>query len=100
MCFDLGLVLHELVTNSSKYGAFAGEKGRVGLKWSITSDGDRKCFVLEWSDSVHQTGATTPGTGFGTRLIRQLVESKWSGRVTTELEPNFHCVLSLPLPEA
>jgi PAS domain S-box-containing protein len=100
MCFDLSLVLHELVTNSSKYGAFAGEQGRVSLKWSVISDGDSKSFVLEWSDGIRQAAATTPGTGFGTRLIRQLVESKWSGKVTTELEPNFHCVLSLPLPPA
>jgi len=97
LCFDLGLVLHELATNSSKYGAFASDEGRVKLHWSVETGEDRQEFVLTWRDSMRQPTAQVPSTGFGAKLIRQLVESKWHGKVTTELQPTFSCRLSLPL---
>lgn len=97
LCFDLGLVLHELATNSSKYGAFASDEGRVALHWSVVTYADGQDFVLTWSDSMRQPAAPVPSTGFGAKLIRQLVESKWRGKVETELEPTFSCRLSLPL---
>lgn len=97
LCFDLGLVLHELATNSNKYGAFASDEGRVALRWSVETRDDRQEFVLTWKDSKRQPAAPVPSTGFGAKLIGQLVESKWRGKVTTELEPTFSCRLSLPL---
>jgi PAS domain S-box-containing protein len=98
LCFDLGLVLHELATNSSKYGAFAGNDGQVSLKWLIEKQSGEAEFVLFWSDGKRQPATPVPSSGFGAKLIRQLVESKWRGKVTTELEPTFSCRLSLPLP--
>lgn len=100
LCFDLGMVLHELATNSTKYGALSGAAGRVCLIWSIEPQKEgRPDFVLTWKDQKRQSNAAIPGTGFGTKLIKQLIESKWSGRVTTELEPEFCCRLSMPFPE-
>lgn len=98
LCFDMGLVLHELATNSSKYGAFAGDDGQVSLKWVIETPADKPEFVLTWRDGKRQQAGPVPSTGFGTKLIHQLVETKWRGKVTTELEPGFCCRLSLPLP--
>lgn len=98
LCFDLGLVLHELATNSSKYGAFACDHGRVDLRWTVENNDGRREFVLIWKDSTRQLATPVPSTGFGAKLMRQLVESKWRGEVTTELEPTFSCRLALPLP--
>ncbi len=98
LCFDLGLVLHELATNSSKYGAFSGADGRVSLSWNVVSREGGKDFVLTWRDVRGCAAVVAPSTGFGTKLIQQLIESKWSGKVTTEFEPEFHFTLSLPLP--
>ncbi|AKH99990.1 PAS domain S-box [Hoeflea sp. IMCC20628] len=98
LCFDLGLVLHELATNSSKYGAFAGDEGQVSLSWVIETKDAKQHFVLTWSDGKRQPAAPVPSTGFGTKLIHQLIEAKWRGKVTTEIDPTFYCRLSLPLP--
>ncbi|MCY0095688.1 sensor histidine kinase [Hoeflea ulvae] len=98
LCFDLGLVLHELATNSSKYGAFAGDEGEVSLSWVIETDAGKPQFVLTWSDGKRQPTAAMPSTGFGTKLIHQLIEAKWRGRVTTGLDPTFICRIALPLP--
>ncbi len=98
LCFDLGLVLHELATNSSKYGAFSCDEGQVALSWAIETQADKPEFALTWRDCERQTTAAASSTGFGTKLIRQLVESKWSGKVAIEMEPNYCFRLSLPLP--
>lgn len=98
LCFDLGLVLHELATNSSKYGAFAGEDGQVTLNWTIEPQAENPEFVLSWRDSKRHPAGRVSSSGFGTRLIHQLVESKWGGKVDTQRDPAFACRLSLPLP--
>jgi PAS domain S-box-containing protein len=98
LCFDLGLVLHELATNSTKYGAFSGDHGKVSLDWKVETRDGRQDFVIMWSDQKALRCVEGHSTGFGTKLIHQLIQSKWAGRVTTELEPNYCCCISLPFP--
>tara|TARA_R110002049_G_scaffold44333_3_gene129832 strand:- start:66728 stop:68623 length:1896 start_codon:yes stop_codon:yes gene_type:complete len=100
LSFDLGLVLHELATNSAKYGAFTGDGGRVAVSWTVTkgSNGDRE-FCLVWCDHKQVEATKCAGTGFGTKLIHQLIERKWSGHIETVLEPNFTCTIRLPLQD-
>ncbi|HQS98227.1 MAG: hypothetical protein B7X90_13250 [Novosphingobium sp. 17-62-19] len=65
----LGLVLHELVTNSVKYGAWALPGGLVRVGWS--REGDRARVLWE---EIAADGATVPAKagseGFGSALIR------------------------------
>lgn len=65
----LGLVLHELVTNAVKYGAWAQPGGLVRVGWSREGDQAR---VL-WEE-IAADGATVPAKagseGFGSALIR------------------------------
>ncbi|MCC6320639.1 MAG: MASE1 domain-containing protein [Phycisphaerales bacterium] len=46
----LGLVLHELVVNSLKYGALASSDGRVRLKWSAEPDGAGLRIRFTWRE--------------------------------------------------
>lgn len=93
----LGLVLHELSTNSAKHGAWARDGGRVAVSWHITSDD----LVLEWSETG-RVGLTPPARiGFGTQLINQVVEYDLDGVVTWNFRPGgLLCVLTLPLYKA
>ena len=47
LCFDLGLVLHELATNSVKYGTLGKNEGTISLKWASheESNGSR---IFRW----------------------------------------------------
>lgn len=65
----LGLVLHELVTNAVKYGAWAQPGGLVRVGWS--RDGNRARVLWEEIAAEGATVLTEPGgEGFGSALIR------------------------------
>jgi two-component sensor histidine kinase len=66
----LSLVLHELATNASKYGALSVPEGRVQLEWRV-EPGGRKGEELALCWREHDGPPVTPPTrtGFGTRLI-------------------------------
>ena len=100
LCFDLSLVLHELSTNSAKYGAFAGDRGGVEIAWSIESgDDERPRLRLSWLDTGEPGAAAAKGTGFGLKLLSQLVERKWGGSLHIQTEPRYLCTIEIPLTE-
>ncbi|NLR71767.1 histidine kinase [Novosphingobium sp. ERN07] len=76
----LGLVLHELVTNAVKYGAWAQPGGLLRVVWS--RDGDRARVLWE---EIAAVGATAPAEagreGFGSALIRSS-ERQLGGTIT------------------
>jgi len=48
----LAPVLHELVTNATKYGALSNPNGRVSISWDCKSSGDAAVsLVLVWRES-------------------------------------------------
>jgi two-component sensor histidine kinase len=104
LSFDLGLVLHELATNSAKYGGL-GEDDRgvaVRISWfsKLRSDGGTR-FVVTWEDPVASRQPPTHGGGFGSRLIAALVEQKWKGALHVSCENALYRVLiDIPLPKA
>ena len=96
LCFDIGLIWHELSTNSSKYGSFSKNSGEVEISWSIKSDeNSAQRLVLTWEDKSPFLLLKTQGTGFGTKLLSQIVEKKYCGKIETCNEPNYRCVIEL-----
>lgn len=76
----LGLVLHELVTNAVKYGAWAQPGGLVRVQWS--REGQRASVLWEELAAQGATVACEPGSeGFGSALIRSS-ERQLGGTIT------------------
>ena len=66
----LALVLHELATNASKYGALSGPGGRVRLSWGV-ADGR---FEAVWTERDGPAVAPPGHVGYGTRFIEATMQ--------------------------
>lgn len=74
----LGMAIHELGTNSAKYGALATEHGRVEITWSTQQgDGDPVNFYLDWSETgfleSEDVVPEEPRSGLGTIVLQRIV---------------------------
>lgn len=100
LAFDLALILHELATNSAKYGSLSAKDGRSRLSWQVEPEGETGTLVLEWFDAG--AGGREPfeasGSGFGHRLISGLIERKWSGSISVDREQGYRFVARMPIP--
>ncbi len=70
----IGLVLHELVTNSIKYGAL-GHGGRLNVRWRV----DGADAGIDWREDGLAPGVLPSGEGFGTGFVRKMVERQLRG---------------------
>ena len=72
------LVIHELATNATKYGALSSPTGQVNLKWSITGPGDEPHVRFEWVESGGPKVTSPKRQGFGSKLIKSIVAADFS----------------------
>jgi two-component sensor histidine kinase len=69
LTLPFALLLHELCTNASKYGALTTENGRISISWDYPrADKDRK-FLFRWSEAGGPPVHPPARQGFGSRLI-------------------------------
>ena len=72
---DYAMILHELATNSAKYGALSGG-GNLRLRGGMANG----LLRLAWDESPSRAAAPrADGTGFGSRLLRQTIERSLGG---------------------
>jgi two-component sensor histidine kinase len=76
---QIGMALHELATNSVKYGAF-GSDGRVEINWTITANNaKRRPLILNWVEVHDRENAPGEHRGFGHLLLTQIVPANLNG---------------------
>lgn len=80
----LALVIHELVTNSNKYGALSSQGGQVTLGWRRNPAGD---LLLEWSEAGGPPVAPPTRKGFGTTIIERSVPYDLGGGAQIDYDP-------------
>jgi two-component sensor histidine kinase/PAS domain-containing protein len=80
----LSLVLHELGTNATKYGSLSNSEGRVSVRWGV-QDGRLQLF---WEESGGPAVTPPTKTGFGSRMIEQLVVSELGGDLKLDYAPS------------
>ena len=70
------LIVHELATNSAKYGSLSAEQGRLRITWSCDDD----ALVLKWDEIGGPTVTGPPSSeGFGTVLSNHSVRVQLGG---------------------
>lgn len=88
----VALIVHELTTNSVKYGALSGD-GKLAIRWQHYGD----AIGLDWREENASAIAEPARTGFGTRMIDATVKGL-SGTVEREYNNNtFTCRIMMKL---
>lgn len=99
----LAMALHELATNSLKYGALRQTGARLEVNWSIVPKGDDQTpwLHIDW----REIGVTMPDpdghlvkTGEGRELIEKALPYQLKARTSYELGTDgVRCTISIPL---
>lgn len=89
----LGMALHELSTNSLKYGALSRPNGRVHLDWSI--DDQDHPFEIRWIEIGVENVQAPSRKGFGHSVIVDMVSAAMDAEVSVEFgESGFRWTVS------
>jgi two-component sensor histidine kinase/CheY-like chemotaxis protein len=91
----LALALHELVTNSAKYGALSTLSGRLSVRWE---EQDNDILMLTWEETGGPVVQKPTSQGFGTRSVIASIESQLGGKALFNWRPEgLICRLLVPL---
>ena len=90
----LALALHELVTNSAKYGALSTLSGRLSIGWEMQGD----FLMLAWEETGGPMVRKPTSRGFGTRSVIASIESQLGGKALFDWRSEgLICRLLVPL---
>ena len=64
------LALHELATNSTKYGALSNDHGKVMASWTVTTENQNNRLNFKWQETEGPPVMEPTRQGFGTSLIK------------------------------
>ncbi len=94
----LAMMLHELATNASKYGALSVPGGSASLAWSTNGDAGVESWMrLEWRERGGPVVKPPAKEGFGLSLIRGMAEYELGGKIRIDFgTQGFTCDVSLP----
>lgn len=90
VALGLTLVLHELMTNATKYGALSNDTGLVHLNWSLevrAVPGEQR-FHLVWREVGGPPVAVPSKRGFGSVMIERSLRSYFRGETAISYAPD------------
>lgn len=99
---NLGMALHELGTNSAKYGALSSSEGKVSIIWEILpgADGSDELHLV-WNETFvpHKPERRNAATrkGFGTVVLQRVTPVSLGGKAVIERSAG-HVIWTLTAP--
>ncbi len=96
---SIGMALHELATNASKYGALSVQSGKIALDWSVEGDpSGERTFRIVWREVDGPQVQAPERKGFGHQVVGRLAAEALNGRVALDFKPSgFEWRLEAPL---
>jgi two-component sensor histidine kinase len=76
----LALVLHELATNSLKYGALSSATGTL----DISSSDAGEDLIVKWTERGGPTVTAPAGSGYGSKLVGRVIATDLSGTINRQ----------------
>jgi two-component sensor histidine kinase len=71
------LLVHELATNATKYGALSGSDGQIAIHWSIEGVGVEARFKFQWQELYGPLVIPPTRQGFGRMLLEKVVAQEF-----------------------
>lgn len=94
----IALALHELYTNTLKYGALSNETGTVSLTWRYLEGAGK--LRIEWRESGGPPVTRPQHRGFGSLLLEKTLARDLDGGVTLAFEQTgVVCVIEMPMAD-
>ena len=92
---NLGLALHELATNATKYGSLSEPRGQVSIKWQFCEEASK--LKLVWQERGGPEVSPPQRSGFGRAMIENVVGQALEGDVNLSFPPKgVRCVIVIP----
>lgn len=94
---SLGMIFHELATNSAKYGALSVSEGRVHVTWSLDgehSNGRRVRCV--WLETNGPSVEPPQRKGFGTQMMARVMSHMQGSMELDYGQQGFGAVMNFP----
>lgn len=93
---SMALAMHELITNSAKYGALSQKEGRLHVALDVAKDR----LTITWNELFSARSDLDESSGFGSKLIKTIVEMQLRGSLTHKLRKDgLTVVIDLPRSE-
>lgn len=95
---SIALAIHELATNSAKYGALSTKDGHLDVTWRVTGASGTPELEIIWLEVDGPPVAPPTRRGFGTKLIELSLVRGLKAKVNREFpESGVRCHISVPL---
>lgn len=92
----IGLTIHELATNTLKYGAGSTPDGRLEIRWTL----ENQVLRIVWDEEVGFSIDPSVRAGFGTRLIDSCIRIELGGTVERIYRDHgLQIILTIPMPD-
>jgi two-component sensor histidine kinase len=96
--FGLSAAVHELATNASKYGSLSERAGRIEVSWSVQRTEQGLTLLFDWKERNGPPCKRIRRPGFGSKLIRTVIERQLNGKVLQTFGPQgMEVKLTIPL---
>ena len=95
------LAIHELATNSVKFGALGDGRGEIDIDWSAgPRDGGADWLRLDWLETGVDLGNLHPPDGFGAELITRQIPYELGGSGVLDFRRDgLEAIIEIPLTD-
>lgn len=92
---SLGMAIHELATNASKYGGLSTHEGTIHVHWKLVAP---ELVEIHWREEGGPPVRAPDRRGFGMELIEKIVAHELQSQVDLRFDPaGLQCTLRVPV---
>jgi two-component sensor histidine kinase len=84
---SLGMAVHELATNASKYGALSNDAGRLSIVWMLHQRESGPRLEVTWTERDGPPVCAPTRRGFGTTVVSDMAKAAFNASVLLNYAP-------------